>query len=202
MLDYNVAVAESYYLNQGENINEEAIIKKVGLPCFVKPNNAGSSFGISKVYNKENLKPAIEKAFKEDAEILIEEFLDGTEVTVGIIDYKGKIKVLPMTEIVAHNDFFDYQAKYLGESDEITPARISSENHRKLTNIAAKVYSILKLKGISRAEYIIVNNVPYFLEINTVPGLTEASLIPQQAEAAGISLENLFHNAIEMALTN
>lgn len=199
--DYGIKVATSYYLNEGENIDENAIINKVGLPCFVKPNNAGSSFGISKVYKKEDLKLAIDKAFKEDTEILIETFLNGTEVTVGIIEYKGTTKVLPMTEIVAHNDFFDYEAKYLGESDEITPARISTENHKKLTKVATQVYKILKLKGISRAEYILVNNEPYFLEINTVPGLTEASLIPQQAEAAGISLQNLFHNAIEMALT-
>jgi len=199
--EYEIKVATSVYINKGDTIDTSKIVKTVGLPCFVKPNNAGSSFGISKVYKEEFLIPAIKKAFEEDSEVLIEEFLDGTEVTIGVIEYEGELKVLPMTEIVAHNDFFDYESKYLGKSDEITPARISDENHKKLTKIASKVYRILNLKGITRAEYILVNDEPYFLEINTVPGLTEASLIPQQAEAAGISLQELFHNAIEMALT-
>lgn len=199
---YGVKTAKSIYLNKGENFNVDEIIKTLGLPCFVKPNNAGSSFGISKVKLKEELIPAIEKAFKEDSELLIEEFLDGTEVTIGVLNYKGKIKVLPMTEIVTTNDFFDYEAKYLGQSDEITPARISDETHQKLEILAKKVYQILNMSGFTRSEYILVNNEPYFLEMNTVPGLTNESLIPQQATAAGITLQNLFHNAIEMALNN
>ncbi|MDX1829881.1 MAG: D-alanine--D-alanine ligase [Lutibacter sp.] len=199
---YGVKTAKSIYLNKGENFNVDEIIKTLGLPCFVKPNNAGSSFGISKVKLKEELIPAIEKAFKEDSELLIEEFLDGTEVTIGVLNYKGEIKVLPMTEIVTNNDFFDYEAKYLGESDEITPARISDEMHQKLEILAKKVYQILNMSGFTRSEYILVNNEPYFLEMNTVPGLTNESIIPQQAAAAGITLQNLFHNAIEMALNN
>ena len=199
---YGVKTAKSIYLNKGKTIHVDEIIKTLGLPCFVKPNNAGSSFGISKVKLKEELIPAIEKAFKEDSELLIEEFLDGTEVTIGVINYKGEIKVLPMTEIVTTNEFFDYEAKYLGESDEITPARISDEMHQKLEILAKKVYQILNMSGFSRSEYIIVNNEPYFLEMNTVPGLTNESIIPQQASAAGITLQNLFHNAIEMALNN
>ena len=122
---YGIKTAESYHLNLGNAINEDDIIAKVGLPCFVKANKAGSSFGITKVYKKEKLKDAISFAFKEDDEIIIEEFLDGTEISVGVITYKGKTKVLPITEIVSNNDFFDYKAKYLGESQEITPARIS-----------------------------------------------------------------------------
>jgi D-alanine-D-alanine ligase len=199
---YGVKTAISVYLNKGEVINVAEIIKTVGLPCFVKPNNAGSSFGISKVKSKEELIPAIEKAFKEDTELLIEEFLDGPEITIGVINYQGEIKVLPMTEIVTSNDFFDYEAKYLGKSEEITPARIPDETHEKLEILAKKIYQILNISGISRSEYILVNNEPYFLELNTVPGLTTESLIPQQAEAAGISLQNLFHNAIEMALNH
>ena len=199
---YGIKTATSYYLDKGNAINVDQIINKVGLPCFVKPNNAGSSFGISKVKSKEAIIPAIEKAFKEDKELLIEAFLDGTEVTVGVIEYKDKIKVLPMTEIVTHNDFFDYEAKYLGKSDEITPARISKAAHKKLEKAATKVYQILNIRGISRSEFILVNDEPYFLEINTVPGLTTKSLIPQQAAAAGFSLQELFHNAIEMALKN
>lgn len=199
---YGVKTANSIYLNKGETINVDEIIETLGLPCFVKPNNAGSSFGISKVKLKEELIPAVEKAFKEDSELLIEEFLDGTEVTIGVLNYKGEVKVLPMTEIVTANDFFDYEAKYLGESDEITPARISDEIHQKLEILAKKVYQILNMSGFTRSEYILVNNEPYFLEMNTVPGLTNESIIPQQAAAAGITLQNLFHNAIEMALNN
>ena len=197
---YGIKTAKSYFLNKGDTINVEEIIGRVGLPCFVKPNNAGSSFGISKAKTNSEIVPAIEKAFKEDSQILIEEFLDGTEVTVGVLNYKGQIKVLPMTEIVSENEFFDYEAKYLGQSQEITPARISEEIHKKLEKTAAYVYQILNMSGFSRSEFILVNGEPYFLEMNTVPGLTTASLIPQQAEAAGISLSALFHNAIEMAL--
>lgn len=197
---YGIKTAKSVYLDEGDVIDTESIIAKVGIPCFVKPNKAGSSFGISKVKNVSELLPAISKAFKEDSQILIESFLDGTEVTVGVIQYKSKLMVLPMTEIVSENEFFDYEAKYLGKSQEITPARISAELHKKLEKTAKKVYQILNMSGFSRSEYIVVNNEPYFLEMNTVPGLTNESIIPQQAAAAGISLQQLFHNAIEMAL--
>ncbi|MHB1148311.1 MAG: D-alanine--D-alanine ligase [Lutibacter sp.] len=198
---YGIKTAKSFYLNKGDNINVEEIIAKVGLPCFVKPNNAGSSFGISKAKTASEMIPSIEKAFKEDSQILIEAFLDGPEITIGVFEYQGKIKVLPMTEIVTENEFFDYEAKYLGKSQEITPARISDEIHQKLEKIAAQVYKILNMGGFSRSEYILVNEEPHFLEMNTVPGLTTASLIPQQAAAAGISLQELFHNAIETALS-
>jgi D-alanine-D-alanine ligase len=199
---YGIKTATSYYLDKGNEIYVAEIIDKVGLPCFVKPNNAGSSFGISKVKSKEEMIPAIEKAFKEDSQILIESFLDGTEISIGVIEYKDKIKVLPMTEIVSENDFFDYEAKYLGKSEEITPARISASAHKKLEKVASKVYEVLHMSGISRSEYILVNGEPHFLEINTVPGLTAESIIPQQAVAAGISLQEFFNNSIEMALKN
>ena len=197
---YGIKTAESYYLNLGDAIDEEAIIKKVGLPCFVKANKAGSSFGITKVYKKEELKHAVEVAYKEDDEIIIESFLDGTEVSVGVISYNGETKVLPITEIVSDNDFFDYKAKYLGESQEITPARISETDTDKVRRLAKQVYEILKMKGFSRSEYIFKNGEPHLLEVNTVPGLTKASILPQQAAAAGISLAQLFENAIEEAL--
>ena len=199
---YGIKTATSYYLDKGNEIYVDRIIDKVGLPCFIKPNNAGSSFGISKAKSKEEIIPAIEKAFKEDSQILIESFLDGTEVSIGVIEYKDKIKVLPMTEIVTENDFFDYEAKYLGKSEEITPARISASAHKKLEKAASKVYQVLNMSGISRSEYILVNDEPYFLEINTVPGLTAESIIPQQVVAAGISLQEFFNNSIEMALKN
>ena len=199
---YGIKTATSFYLNLGDTINQEEIISKVGLPCFVKPNKSGSSFGISKVKSMEELLPAIENAYKEDNEIIIESFLDGTEVSVGVINFKGEIKVLPITEIVSENDFFDYEAKYLGKSKEITPARISEELKVKIENVAKRAYEVLKMKGFSRSEFIIVNNEPHMLEMNTIPGLTTESILPQQAHEAGISLPELFENAIELALKN
>ncbi|WP_341215929.1 D-alanine--D-alanine ligase [uncultured Wocania sp.] len=197
---YGIKTAESFYINLGDTINEDVIITKVGLPCFVKANKAGSSFGITKVHKKEDLKNAINVAFKEDDEIIIESFLDGTEVSVGVISYKGETKVLPITEIVTDNDFFDYEAKYLGKSQEITPARLNKEQEKKVNTVAKKVYEILKMKGFSRSEYIFKNGEPHLLEVNTIPGLTRESILPQQAAAAGISLPDLFDNAIEEAL--
>ena len=198
--EYGIPTATSFYMHQRDEIVTDRIIKKVGLPCFVKPNRAGSSFGISKVYEEENLKAAIEKACQEDEEILIESFLDGTEVSVGVIEYQGKLTVLPITEIVSENDFFDYEAKYEGKSQEITPARISVAEKEKVVSLATKVYQVLNMKGFSRSEFIIVDGAPYFLEINTVPGMTKESLLPQQAKEASISLTDLFDNAIQMAL--
>ena len=197
---YGIPSATSYYLNLGDTINTNEIINKVGLPCFVKPNKSGSSFGISKVKTIEEFLAAIENAYKEDTEIIIESFLNGTEVSVGVFNYKGVTTVLPITEIVSENDFFDYEAKYLGKSQEITPARISPEMTIKVSEMAKKAYDVLKMKGFSRSEFILVNNEPFMLEMNTIPGLTEESLIPQQAKCAGISLQDLFTNAIELCL--
>ena len=197
---YGIKTATSIYLNKGAKINLDHIITTVGLPCFIKPNNAGSSYGISKVHTKIEILPALEKAYEEDSEILIESFLDGTEVSVGIIQYRGETKVLPITEIVSENDFFDYEAKYEGKSQEITPARISLTQQAKLEKVAIKVYDILNISGFSRSEFIFVDLEPYFIEINTVPGLTEESILPQQAQVAGISLAELFESAIAAAL--
>lgn len=197
---YGIKTAESYYVNLGDAIDEDAIIAKVGLPCFVKANKAGSSFGISKVYKKEEFKKALEVAFKEDDEIIIESFLDGIEVSVGVITYKGKVTVLPITEIVSENDFFDYQAKYLGQSQEITPARLTEEQEEKVNTVAKKVYEVLKMKGFSRSEFIFKDGEPHLLEVNTVPGMTKASILPQQAAVAGISFVDLLGNAIEECL--
>ncbi|WP_445458325.1 D-alanine--D-alanine ligase [Flavobacterium sp. HNIBRBA15423] len=197
---YGIKTATSHYLNLGDEINVDEILKNIGLPCFVKPNKSGSSFGISKVKTVAEFLPAIEMAYKEDNEIIIESFLDGTEVSVGVISYKGNTKVLPITEIVSENDFFDYEAKYLGKSKEITPARISEEIKQKIELVAKKAYEVLKMRGFSRSEFIIVNEEPFMLEINTVPGLTNESILPQQAREAGISLPELFENAIEEAL--
>lgn len=197
---YGIKMAKSFYLNKGDEVNENTIIDKVGLPCFVKANKAGSSFGVSKVHKREDLQNAINIAFKEDDEIIIESFLEGTEVSVGVITYKGSIKVLPITEIVSENDFFDYEAKYQGKSQEITPARLSPEQEAKVRAEAKKVYEVLKMTGFSRSEFIFKDGEPHLLEVNTVPGLTKESILPQQAAAAGISLGDLFGNAIEEAL--
>jgi len=149
---YGIQTAISYYLNKGEAIDTEAIVNKVGLPCFVKPNKSGSSFGISKVKTAAELPIAIEMAYKEDSEIIIESFLDGTEVSVGVINYQGVVTVLPITEIVSENDFFDYEAKYLGKSKEITPARISEEMTQKVSDVAKRVYQILKMSGFQEVN--------------------------------------------------
>lgn len=197
---YGIKTAISYYVNQGDHIDADKIVAKVGLPCFVKANKAGSSFGITKVYKKEAIYNALDIAFKEDDEVIIESFLDGTEVSVGVITYKGKVTVLPITEIVSNNDFFDYKAKYLGESQEITPARLSKIQEEKVNKVAQQVYEVLRMKGYSRSEYIFKDGEPHLLEVNTVPGFTRASILPQQAAAAGISLSELFESAIEEAL--
>ncbi|MBU2994968.1 D-alanine--D-alanine ligase [Cellulophaga baltica] len=199
---YGIKSAPSYYLNLGDTVNEDEIIETVGLPCFVKANKAGSSFGISKVHKKEDLATAIDVAYKEDDEIIIEGFLDGTEVSVGVITYKGDVIVLPITEIVSENDFFDYEAKYNGKSEEITPARISKIQEQNVTELAKRAYNVLKMKGFSRSEFIFIGDEPFMLEMNTTPGLTEESILPQQAKIAGISLSELFENAITEAIKN
>lgn len=198
---YGIHVANSHYMNKGDEFDTDEILKKVGIPCFVKPNKGGSSFGVSKVKNVNELIPAIEEAFKEDNEILIEAFLDGIEISVGVIQYKDKIKVLPITEIISENEFFDYEAKYLGKSQEITPARISGIQEKNVVKTAKKIYKTLNLRGLSRADFILVEDIPYFIEMNMVPGITKESMLPKQAKAAGISLTALFGNAIEMAIS-
>lgn len=196
---YGIKMANSYYLNLGDTIDEDKIVESVGLPCFVKANKAGSSFGVSKVHKKEELASAIENSFKEDDEIIIESFLNGTEVSVGVITFKNEVIVLPITEIVSENDFFDYEAKYLGKSQEITPARISAKEKQRVEVVAKNVYDTLKMTGFSRSEYILIDGEPHLIEMNTVPGLTMESILPQQANEAGISLKELFGNAIEEA---
>lgn len=198
---YGIPTAKNYFLNKGDKISTSEIIDTVGLPCFVKANKAGSSYGVSKVKTEEELLPAIDVAYKEDDEIIIESFLSGTEVSVGVITYQGEDIVLPITEIVSENDFFDYEAKYLGKSQEITPARLSKEDEEKIKNLALKVYQILKMSGFSRSEYIFHNGEPHFIEMNTNPGFSEASILPQQSIAAGISIQDLLTNTIEEAIT-
>ena len=197
---YRIPSAKSFYLRKGENINEDKIVEELGLPLFVKPNQSGSSLGISKVKAKSELAAAIEFAFKEDDEILIESFLNGMEVSVGVIDYKGETIVLGITEIVPHKEFFDYEAKYEGASEEITPARLDEETRYKVEKIAKHAYESLGMSGFSRSEYIIMDGTPYMLEMNTNPGFSPASILPQQAKIYGISIKDLCGNEVEKAL--
>lgn len=192
--------APSYQLDRGAEIRPDEILERVGLPCFVKANRAGSSFGVTMVKRAQELQAAIDVAFKEDDEILIETALKGTEVSVGVLRYKDEVQVLPITEIIPEGDFFDYKAKYEGKSREITPARIGAGLQKKVEDTARFIYETLKMKGFSRSEFIIVDHTPYFLEMNTIPGLTAASILPEQARAAGITLPDLFESAIETAL--
>ncbi len=197
---YGIPSAKSIYLRKGEQINVDEIIESLGLPVFVKPNQSGSSLGISKVKDPSELIAATETAFKEDDEILIESFLDGMEVSVGVIDYQGETIVLGITEIVPQNEFFDYEAKYEGASEEITPARIDTETTKKVEEIAKRAYNSLGMSGFSRSEFILMNGIPYMLEINTNPGFSPASILPQQAKIYGISIKDLCGNEVEKAL--
>jgi len=197
---YGIPSAKSVYLRKGEEINTDEIIENLGVPVFVKPNQSGSSLGISKVKEKSELLAATDIAFKEDDEILIESFLDGMEVSVGVIDYKGETIVLGITEIVPQNEFFDYEAKYEGASEEITPARIDDETRIRVEEISKRAYNSLGMSGFSRSEFILMDGIPYMLEMNTNPGFSPASILPQQAKIYGISITDLCGNEVEKAL--
>ena len=190
-LGFNCAKSIIHY--KDSNINIKDIINKVGLPCFVKPNGGGSSYGISKVTKKQQLLEAIENALDHDVKVIIERFLDGKEVSCGIYSYGENIISLPITEILSENDFFDYEAKYEGKSKEITPAIISEKLSLEIQNTTIDIYKKMKLSGICRVDYIIQNKVPFIIEINTITGLSEESIIPQQLKAANISLSEVFN---------
>ena len=192
--------AESIYLSQTENINFEDVVSKLGLPFMVKPNQSGSSLGVSKVKSIDDFEPALTSAFHEDTEILIESFLDGVEVSVGVIQINEITTVVGITEIVSETEFFDYAAKYEGKSKEITPARIDETATKKVEEVAQKVYNLLGMKGFSRAEYILVNGEPFFIEINTNPGLSPQSILPQQVAYAQLKMSDLFDSEIAFAM--
>jgi D-alanine-D-alanine ligase len=194
---WNITTGTHMYINQGDTIDEEIIARNIGLPCFVKANRSGSSFGVSKVYKVEEMNAALETAFEVDDEIIIESFLDGVEVSVGAYQIGDEIKVLLPTEIVSENDFFDYEAKYQGKSKEITPARIKDENTEAVQQTTRRIYQVLKLKGLARADFIFHDGVPHFIEINTNPGMSEESIVPQQLTASGLILKNVLTEIIE-----
>lgn len=197
---YGIPSAKSVYLRKGDSYNADEIVAELNLPLFVKPNQSGSSLGISKVKVKEDFAKAVDFAFAEDDEILIESFLNGMEVSVGVVDFNGETIVLGITEIVPHKEFFDYEAKYEGASEEITPARIDEETRKKVEEIAKKAYNYLGMSGFSRSEFIIMNGIPYMLEMNTNPGFSPASILPQQAKIYGISIKDLCGNEVQKAL--
>jgi len=196
---YNIPSAKSIHLNIDDDIDEEKIIKNIGIPCFVKANKSGSSFGVYKVNDKNELLKSIKNSFKVDNEILIESFLDGTEVSVGVMKYKNNIEIFGITELISENDFFDYEAKYEGKSKEITPANISEIQKNNVLKISKKIYLKLGMKGFSRSEFIFVGDTPHFLEINSIPGMTNESIFPKQAKNKGITLKELFEDLIKQA---
>ena len=188
--------ATSFLYKKENNIDEQEIIDRVKLPCFVKPNGAGSSFGISKVKKKEDLTKAINSALQHDNKVLIEQFIDGIEISCGVYTNQNNIQALPITEIVTENEFFDYQAKYEGKSQEITPARISKKLTIEVQKLTTDIYKAMELSGICRIDYIIMNEKPYILEINTIPGFTEESIIPQQVKSANLKLSVIFESCL------
>lgn len=195
---FGVRIAESLLLRRGQEISDEAVMEKIGLPCFIKPNLGGSSFGVTKVKTQEQIQPAIAKAFEEAPEVMVEAFMPGTELTCGCYKTKDKSVVFPITEVVTHNEYFDYKAKYNGESDEITPARIPDELRDRVQALTSAIYDILGASGIIRIDYIITEGGKVnLLEVNTTPGMTATSFIPQQVRAAGLDIKDVMTDIIE-----
>jgi len=198
--EWKIPTAKYYPINKGDKFNTKKIIDHVGLPCFVKANRAGSSFGVYKVNSVNELEGSIKDAFKEDHQLLIESALEGREVSVGVAKFNDTIEVFPLTEIITENDFFDYAAKYEGKSQEITPADLPENWQNTVENWSRLIYKKLGLKGVVRSEYIFVDGIPHLLEINTVPGMTAKSIIPQQLNAMGIELSDFFSYLLQTAL--
>ncbi len=205
----DVNTASTFYLHKRDQLNLKEIQDSIGLPCFVKPNSNGSSIGISKVKSEDELLPAIREAFKVDDEVLVQEFIPGTEITCGIYEKKGELVILPLTQIVSHKEWFDYEAKYTdGMADEITPAPIDEVLAAKCRDTSALLYRKLNCRGIVRFDYILTPEsyiggpLFFFLEVNTIPGLSEASIVPRQAASVGISLGQLFTDVLNETISN
>ncbi len=201
---FGVSVAESLLIRKGyeELVSDDEIEERIGMPCFVKPAADGSSFGVTKVKNKDQLAPAIRKAMMESDDVMVESFLEGTEITVGCYKTKQKSVVFPITEVVTHNEFFDYDAKYNGQVDEITPARIPEETAERARQLTSHIYDILHCNGIIRIDYIISKDQKIsMLEINTTPGMTATSFIPQQVRAAGLDIKDVLSEIVENQLS-
>ncbi|MBR3871346.1 MAG: D-alanine--D-alanine ligase [Paludibacteraceae bacterium] len=199
--NFGAKVAQSLLVSPGMNVEPKDVVEKLGLPCFIKSNVGGSSFGVTKVKEESQILPAINKAFAEGGDVIIESFLKGTEITCGMYKTHEKTVVFPITEVVSENEFFDYDAKYNGQVKEITPARISDELTKRVQEETKKYYDILGCKGIVRIDYIITEDgVPHVLEANTTPGMTPTSFIPQQVRAAGLDIKDVMTDIIENKL--
>lgn len=195
---FGVRISDSLMLRRGQHITEDEVIEKIGLPCFIKPDDGGSSFGVTKVKTREEIEPAIEKAFAEGTEVMIEAFMKGTEITCGCYHTKDKKVVFPISEVVPKDEFFDYDAKYNGRVDEITPARLSPELTGRVQALTTAIYEILGCQGIIRIDYIITQGETInLLEINTTPGMTPTSFIPQQVRAAKLDIKEVLTDIIE-----
>ena len=198
---FGIRVAESMLVNKRFGIDNKDVVEKIGLPCFIKPNASGSSFGVTKVKTEDQIQPALEAAFAESDDVMIEAFMDGIELANGCYKTRNKSVVFPITEVVSDNEFFDYNAKYKGEVTEITPARLSPELTERVKKLTSAIYDILGCKGIVRIDYIITEGEKInMLEINTTPGMTATSFIPQQVRAAGIDIKDVMTDIIEEGL--
>lgn len=199
---FGIRVAESMLVNKRFGIEDKDVVEKIGLPCFIKPNASGSSFGVTKVKTVEQIQPALQAAFAESDDVMIEAFMDGIELANGCYKTKDKSVVFPITEVVSDNEFFDYNAKYKGEVTEITPARLSPELTERVKKLTSAIYDILGCKGIVRIDYIITEGEKInMLEINTTPGMTATSFIPQQVKAAGLDIKDVMTDIIEEGLS-
>jgi len=197
---FGIKSAKAFLVRKYDYVRPEDVVDAVGLPCFVKPNNCGSSFGVSKIKSTDEILPAIAKALSEDSEVIIEEFIEGREFTNGIYHADQCIRVLPITEIISGNEFFDYEAKYVGKSKEVTPAELTPELEKQCKLLTGHIYKLLNCDGVVRIDYILKGNDFYFLEANTTPGLSEQSIIPQQIRAEGMTEQEVFTSLIEDAL--
>jgi D-alanine-D-alanine ligase len=196
--NFDVTMAKSVRLFKGDEVNVDELVEKLGLPVFVKPNAGGSSFGVTKVKEKEQLLEALKVAMKESSDMLVEEFIDGPEFTCGLVKLSDQELIFPVTEVIPQNEFFDFEAKYtVGKSDEITPARISPELTQKIQQLSSRIYDLCDCSGIVRIDYILKDNEFYFLEVNTTPGMTATSFIPQQIAAMGKTLGDVTGLIIE-----
>lgn len=196
--NFDVRMAQSVRLFKGDQVDATQLTEKLGLPLFVKPNAGGSSFGVTKVKEKEQLLAALQLAINESSDILVEEFIDGPEFTCGLVKLSDQELIFPITEVIPQNEFFDFEAKYTqGKTDEITPARISAELTQKIQQLSSRIYDLCDCSGIVRMDYILKDNEFYFLEVNTTPGMTATSFVPQQIAAMGKKLGDVLGLIIE-----
>jgi D-alanine-D-alanine ligase len=197
---FGIKVAKSLLLRSKDEFSDEEIVKQLGLPLFVKPSDSGSSYGISKVKETSQIKAALENAFKEGDSVVVESFLPGTEVTCGVYRGRNGIKALPLTEICSENEFFDYDAKYLGKSQEITPARVDENIKENVQKISKRIYNLMGLRSIARIDFMLVENEPHVIEVNTTPGFSTASIVPQMIKAEGSTISAFWEEIFEVEL--